>query len=102
MLGMVKPVMLVKSEGIYDAMCSKGREQSPHPALNQGYGVLNLHPDRNAKEPGSLVWQSEHTLNSSDDTLAQGANENIQIIGRFAFVRNTHPDRYAYPYFLQQ
>ena len=28
--------------------------------------VPNLHPDRDAKEPGSLVWQSEHILIRSD------------------------------------
>src|SRR4029434_10568698 len=32
-----------------------------------GLQVPNMHSDRNAKEPGSLVWQSEHKLICSDD-----------------------------------
>ena len=33
------------------------------------YRVPNMHSDRNAKEPGSMAWQSEHILICSDDHI---------------------------------
>ena len=42
-------------------------KQSPHPALNLGLQGTKPAPDRNAKEPGSMVWQSEHILICSSD-----------------------------------
>src|SRR4029434_3010623 len=42
--------------------------ESSHPTWV--YRVTNLHSDRNAKEPGSMVWQSEHILMCSDGTLS--------------------------------
>lgn len=44
----------------------EGREQGPHPVSNPGLRVLNMQLDRNAKEPGPLVRQSERILNRSD------------------------------------
>ena len=35
------------------------------------YRVPNMHSDHNAKDPGSLLWQSEQILMCSDGTLSQ-------------------------------
>ena len=45
---------------------AKGRRSHPTRLRTQVSRVPNRGSDRNAKEPGSLGWQSEHTHNSSD------------------------------------
>ena len=45
---------------------AKGERGHPTRTRTRVYRVPNMHSDRNAKEPGSLVWQSEHILICSD------------------------------------
>src|SRR4029434_134087 len=42
-------------------VCSEGRAWSPHMDLNLGLQGTK-HSDCHTNEPGSIVWQSEHTL----------------------------------------
>ena len=49
-------------------LCAPEAKGEDHPVLNPIYRVPNMHSDRNAKEPGSFVWQSEHILMCSDGT----------------------------------
>ena len=41
---------------------------------------MSMHSDRNAKEPGSMVWQSEHILMCSDGTLSQSIHRPLAVI----------------------
>src|SRR4029434_11160343 len=49
-----------------------------------------MHSDHNAKEPGSLVWQSEHKLICSDDHT---------VTLTHAFHAHRHSSRINQPYF---
>ena len=53
--------------------------------LYRVYRVPNMHSDRNAKEPGSMAWQSEHILISSDDHIVT-----LSSPSRSAPLRFTH------------
>ena len=44
---------------------SKVRGEHPTQPQTQVYEVRTLHPHNKAKEPGALVWQSEHKFNPS-------------------------------------
>ena len=48
---------------------AKGERGHPTRTRTQVYRVPNMHSDRNAKEPGSMAWQSEHILICSDDHI---------------------------------
>ena len=48
---------------------AKGRRSHPTWLRTQVSGVPNVRSDRNAKEPGLLIWQSEHTHSPSDGSL---------------------------------
>ena len=50
---------------------AKGEHSHPYRTRTRFNGVPNMHSDRNAKEPGSLVRQSEHILMCSDGTSSQ-------------------------------
>src|SRR4029434_3631028 len=47
-------------------MCRTGEHGHPTRTWTGVYRLPNMHSDCNAKEPGSLVWQSEHILMCSD------------------------------------
>ena len=47
---------------------AKGERGHPTRTRTRVYRVPNMHSDRNAKEPGSMAWQSEHILICSDGT----------------------------------
>ena len=48
---------------------AKGEHSHPTRTQTQVYRVPNMHSDHNAKEPGSMAWQSEHILMCSDDHI---------------------------------
>ena len=48
---------------------AKGERGHPTRTRTRVYRVPNMHSDRNAKEPGSMAWQSEHILICSDDHI---------------------------------
>src|SRR4029434_3618157 len=48
---------------------AKGERGDPTWTRTRVYRVPNMHSDRNAKEPGSMAWQSEHKLICSDDHI---------------------------------
>src|SRR4029434_3327301 len=47
---------------------AKGERGHPTWIYTWVYRVLNMHSDCHTNEPGSIVWQSEHTLICSDGT----------------------------------
>lgn len=46
----------------------KGESSQPTQIQTWGYRVLNMQLERNTKEPGSLIWRSQHILNRNDGT----------------------------------
>lgn len=51
---------------------AKGERGHPTRTRTRVYSVPNMHSDRNAKEPGSMAWQSELILICSDDHIDHG------------------------------
>src|SRR4029434_5762629 len=72
------------------------RGEHGHPTQNRTrvYRVPNMHSDRNAKEPGSMAWQSEHILICSDDHTALTFGK-----GTLVLLAHRHSLRIHQPYF---
>ena len=51
---------------------AKGERGHPTRTRTRVYRVPNMHPDRNAKESGSMAWQSEHKLVQVGRPLCEG------------------------------
>src|SRR4029434_9756211 len=58
--------------------------------LYRVYRVPNMHSDRNAKEPGSMAWQSEHILNRRDDHIVTLPSPSGRAPMRFTYTDIPH------------
>src|SRR4029434_1740481 len=84
------------------------RGEHGHPTQNRTrvYRVPNMHSDRNAKEPGSMAWQSEPLLIRSGahtalpfrtDTLVLLAPRHSLRIHQPSFSHPEHPTQVLHP-----
>src|SRR4029434_742101 len=75
---------------------AKGERGDPTWTRTRVYRVPNMHTDRNAKESGSMAWQSEHKLICSDDHIVTLPSPSGRAPLRFT---HSHSSCIHQPYF---